>query len=204
MTQGSSIAAAVEQKHRECTKELEKQSIALINSDVCDEVLNTLLQEKFQATKLKKDDPKACVNVYDIRLTDTFSSCGMNWPKDLEWGGDEIQEPNQPPRKNLGGFKPEDGEVEESCRGNKKYFFAGTGAGLAAAGSSTMQLNTFGKRDSLDSILETDEEGSVSSNDAAGGSGTYYKDNVESDEPVQELVIGKPDSKSITNNDSIV
>lgn len=466
MKQGSSIAAAVEQKHRECTKELEKQSIALISSDVCDEVLNTLLQEKFQASKLKKDDPKACVNVYDIRLTDTFSSCGMNWPKDLEyvtpylrrndvllalnvpvedhivwkecsgavgqafkaknspsahtlladlikdgtevlmfngdqdlicnhlgnsklisalrWGGDEIQEPNQPPRKNVGGFKPEDGEVEESwyvngtlagtfqtgrnltyvkifnashmapldqpevsltllnqfigvpgfdregqkpkldtekamddnktdndkqdsndkeieeatwnayyragvvalvvvviltaglvffvlrnrrllrhairinesrprgvhyedgsrsgdsmdsydddverpsgfvntifsglsrwhrphhghrrstSRGNKKYFFAGTGASLAAAGSSAMQLDTFDKRDSLDSILETDEEGSISSNDAAGGSGTYYKDNVESDEPVQELVIGKPDSKSITNNDSIV
>ncbi|KAF5123150.1 hypothetical protein DV495_004050 [Geotrichum candidum] len=467
MEHGSSIAAVVEQKHRECTKELGTMETAPISNDVCDQILDSLLQEKFQATKLKKEDPRACVNVYDIRLTDTFSSCGMNWPKDLEymtpylrrsdvldalnipadeqvvwkecsgavgqafkakksasahtllanlirdgtevlmfngdqdlicnhigntnlinalsWGGEEIQESNQPPRKNPGGFKPEDGEVEESwyvngveagtfqtgrnltyvkifnashmvpldqpevsqmllnqfigvpgvdresqkpnneqqkgdetqpeegasgnndkeieeatwnayyragvvalvvviiltaglvffvlrnrrllrhairlnesrprgvhyedgtrsgdsldsydddverptglvntlfsglsrwhrphqghrrssSRGNKKYYFAGAGgAGLSRAGGSpAVELNTFGKRDSLDSILETDEEGSAGTDDEVGGSGAHYTDNVDDEDSVQELVISKPDSKIITNDDSIV
>ena len=26
-----------------------------------------------------------CVNIYDIRLSDTYPSCGMNWPPDLTY-----------------------------------------------------------------------------------------------------------------------
>ena len=67
-----------------------------------------------------------------------------------------------------------------------------------------MELNTFGKRGSLDSILETDEEGSAGTDDEVGGSGAHYTDNVDDEDSVQELVISKPDSKIITNDDSIV
>lgn len=26
-----------------------------------------------------------CVNIYDVRLSDTFPACGMNWPPDLKY-----------------------------------------------------------------------------------------------------------------------
>lgn len=80
---GSAIAAHLEQKNRECLKELSELPSVPINNNVCDRILNTLLSELFQDTRLPKTDPRACVNIYDIRLRDTFSSCGMNWPPDL-------------------------------------------------------------------------------------------------------------------------
>ncbi|KAJ5689753.1 hypothetical protein N7462_004145 [Penicillium macrosclerotiorum] len=48
----------------------------LVNSNECEEVLKGLLQ-------LTVKDKK-CTNMYDIRLTDSYPSCGMNWPPDLE------------------------------------------------------------------------------------------------------------------------
>lgn len=49
-------------------------------SDVCDEVLNTLLR-----VARDRDAPsdQQCVNMYDYTLRDEFPSCGMNWPPDL-------------------------------------------------------------------------------------------------------------------------
>lgn len=45
----------------------------------CEDILNTML-------RLIKDGngDDACVNMYDIRLKDSYPSCGMNWPPDLE------------------------------------------------------------------------------------------------------------------------
>lgn len=82
--QGSSIAATLEQKQRQCVQALSKLSSPEIGNTECDKILDTLLQELYQETKLAETDDKACVNVYDIRKTDTFSSCGMNWPPDLK------------------------------------------------------------------------------------------------------------------------
>lgn len=49
-------------------------------SDVCDRVLNTLLE-----VARDRDAPsdQQCVNMYDYTLRDEFPSCGMNWPPDL-------------------------------------------------------------------------------------------------------------------------
>lgn len=46
----------------------------------CEAVLNQLLK----VTQTGSGD-KACVNMYDIRLRDSYPSCGMNWPPDLEF-----------------------------------------------------------------------------------------------------------------------
>lgn len=217
--QGSSIAADIEQKHRECAKSLDKHSIVPISDGICDRVLNTLLQELFQATGFKKTDPRACVNIYDVRLTDSFSSCGMNWPPDLaavtpflrrpqvvdalnidrdeqvkwkecsgpvsrafqaanspssitllpgiiadgiqilmfngdqdlicnhfgntkliqnmRWGGEEIHVPGQPPSKYAGGFKPDDGESEES------WYVDGVAAGSFQNGRNLTYIKLF-------------------------------------------------------------
>jgi len=29
------------------------------------------------------DGKEMCMNIYDIRLSDTYPACGMNWPPDL-------------------------------------------------------------------------------------------------------------------------
>lgn len=81
--QGSSVAASIEVRQRECLKALADMPSVSINVEKCDAILDTLLQEMFLATNLPKTDSNACVNIYDIRLKDTFSSCGMNWPEDL-------------------------------------------------------------------------------------------------------------------------
>lgn len=82
---GSDIAATIESKTKRCSEyfETHDNDRAGLAIPVCDEVLDGILRELFLASGLKKSDPNACVNVYDIRLRDTFSSCGMNWPPDL-------------------------------------------------------------------------------------------------------------------------
>jgi len=45
----------------------------------CEDVLSNMLK------LLKKGDGNdACINMYDVRLRDSYPSCGMNWPPDLE------------------------------------------------------------------------------------------------------------------------
>lgn len=81
---GSSVAATLENQQRECLKSLAEQGKNVsIHDDVCEGILSSITRELFLETGLNKTDPNACVNVYDIRLHDTFSSCGMNWPPDL-------------------------------------------------------------------------------------------------------------------------
>lgn len=81
---GSSIAASVESKHKKCVEWFQEHpDTSVISVSVCESIVNTMLKELFQSTGLNRDDPNACVNMYDIRLRDTFSSCGMNWPGDL-------------------------------------------------------------------------------------------------------------------------
>lgn len=46
----------------------------------CERILQTILED----TKRTKDGGDVCWNMYDIRLQDTFPSCGMNWPPDLK------------------------------------------------------------------------------------------------------------------------
>ena len=48
---------------------------------VCEQILQDIL--KSTITKKKGTEDQECVNMYDIRLRDTWPSCGMNWPPDL-------------------------------------------------------------------------------------------------------------------------
>lgn len=47
-----------------------------ININICENVLSTFLE----VTR----DGNQCYNMYDVRLKDSYPSCGMNWPPDLE------------------------------------------------------------------------------------------------------------------------
>lgn len=49
------------------------------STPVCEEVMGAVLKSFIKEV----DGTKMCMNVYDIRLTDTYPSCGMSWPPDL-------------------------------------------------------------------------------------------------------------------------
>lgn len=47
---------------------------------LCEQLLLGILRE----TQIKGSDGNMmCYNVYDVRLKDTYPSCGMNWASDL-------------------------------------------------------------------------------------------------------------------------
>jgi carboxypeptidase D len=44
-----------------------------------------ILTQFLQASNKKNGGDQACYNMYDVRLKDSYPSCGMNWPPDLEY-----------------------------------------------------------------------------------------------------------------------
>lgn len=76
---GSDVAQQIEATYRQCSKAMATGGYDHVDSSACEEVL----QEILRLTVKKKDGKNECVNMYDVRLTDTYPSCGMNWPPDL-------------------------------------------------------------------------------------------------------------------------
>lgn len=81
MKQGSDADKAVEKQMQRCLGELSKPDANdHVDINVCEMVLQEILRMN---TGTGNDD--ACMNMYDVRLRDSFPSCGMNWPPDLEF-----------------------------------------------------------------------------------------------------------------------
>lgn len=76
---GSETAQQIEGTYRQCSKAIASGGINHVDTSVCEEVL----QEILRLTTKKKDGKNQCINMYDVRLTDVYPSCGMNWPPDL-------------------------------------------------------------------------------------------------------------------------
>jgi carboxypeptidase D len=73
---GTPEAELVEAQHNACLKDLAKSSgKEKVDIYSCEAILQKVLQVT------KKND--RCTNMYDIRLTDDYPSCGMAWPPDL-------------------------------------------------------------------------------------------------------------------------
>lgn len=73
---GTDGAAQVEKAMTQCLSDLNTdQGIDNIHIGSCEEVLTEVLRVTL------KDNQ--CVNMYDIRLTDSYPACGSNWPPDL-------------------------------------------------------------------------------------------------------------------------
>ena len=81
---GSRVATLIENKQKECFTDLQDlgQNVT-VHTAVCETILRLILRELYKETGLQATDPSACVNAYDIRLQDTYGSCGLNWPPDL-------------------------------------------------------------------------------------------------------------------------
>ncbi|KAF2150541.1 carboxypeptidase B-like-like protein [Myriangium duriaei CBS 260.36] len=77
---GTPESEKVEKQHLQCLDSLSAQPKEMINNRVCENVLTELLRVTHDMPKMKGK----CYNMYDIRLTDEYSSCGMNWPEDLK------------------------------------------------------------------------------------------------------------------------
>lgn len=78
---GSDIAKKLEAQQAVCLKLLNEQGGKdRVDLSECEQILQDLLR----VTQKKGSDGRPqCINMYDVRLTDSFPSCGMNWPPDL-------------------------------------------------------------------------------------------------------------------------
>lgn len=76
---GTNIANQLEVQQRICQKQLAVSKGAVDNQD-CEKILQDLLE---MTSTNRGGGAKECYNMYDVRLTDVYPSCGMNWPPDL-------------------------------------------------------------------------------------------------------------------------
>lgn len=80
ITPDTSESKLVESTLATCKADLAKPDGVKVSVDSCEAVLQAILKN----TRTKGDKGKnMCYNMYDIRLRDTYPSCGMNWPPDL-------------------------------------------------------------------------------------------------------------------------
>lgn len=80
----------------QCQTELDKLNTEPVSVGVCEDVMGVVL-EPFEREYVfsranvllgahnayRIDGKEMCMNMYDIRLSDTSPACGMNWPPDL-------------------------------------------------------------------------------------------------------------------------
>lgn len=74
----SDKAKQLQHLHRICDRKLSTEP-GHVDYRECEAVLSAMLK----LTRTKSGDDHKCYNMYDVRLRDSFPSCGMNWPPDL-------------------------------------------------------------------------------------------------------------------------
>ncbi|QPH04318.1 Cell death protease [Epichloe festucae Fl1] len=78
LEKGSDKAQQVQHLQRICDKALSTKP-GLVDYPECDAILQKILDLTRQGS-----GDQECINMYDVRLRDSYSSCGMNWPPDLK------------------------------------------------------------------------------------------------------------------------
>lgn len=77
----SEAAKRIESQQAICMKELNQEGGKdRVDIKSCEEILQQILSETSTKTS---DGHSQCLNMYDVRLKDSYPSCGMNWPPDL-------------------------------------------------------------------------------------------------------------------------
>lgn len=77
---GGSIAKKLEAQQSQCTQILSDGGKDKVDVPQCEQILQGILA----MTQTSEGGKNMCYNMYDVRLKDTYPSCGMNWPPDLE------------------------------------------------------------------------------------------------------------------------
>jgi carboxypeptidase D len=73
-------ANLVEKQQASCMQQLSDGGKDHVDVRDCEDILQTILR----VTRSEKNGKQMCLNMYDVRLTDEYPSCGMAWPPDLE------------------------------------------------------------------------------------------------------------------------
>ncbi|KAE9963480.1 Cell death protease [Venturia inaequalis] len=76
---GTADANIIEKQQASCMQQLSDGGKDHVDNRECEEILQAILR----VTSTEKNGKKMCLNMYDVRLTDEYPSCGMNWPPDL-------------------------------------------------------------------------------------------------------------------------
>jgi len=79
---GSDMALTLEAQAAVCTKAIANGGKDRVDTPECEGILQDILRLTNNPSKYGGD--QSCVNMYDVRLRDSYPSCGMNWPPDLE------------------------------------------------------------------------------------------------------------------------
>lgn len=74
----------------DCHQELDKTASRDVGK--CDEILQTIVAST--TTKQPGASGYTCINIYDMRLTDSSPACGMNWPTTLSAMYDYLRRPD--------------------------------------------------------------------------------------------------------------
>lgn len=77
--EGSTSGKRLVAKQAECKTALDEGGKDHVDLPICETVLQEILRE----TQKTVNGEAHCYNMYDVRLDDTYPSCGMNWPPDL-------------------------------------------------------------------------------------------------------------------------
>lgn len=77
---GTAEAEKVENQQAVCMKEMESIGSSHVSINSCE----MILQEILRVTRDNTRPQGECINMYDIRLGDSYPSCGMSWPPDLK------------------------------------------------------------------------------------------------------------------------
>ncbi|KAK4541290.1 hypothetical protein LTR36_008206 [Oleoguttula mirabilis] len=77
ITPGTDADRQIQDQQKTCFADLDKGGKDHVDTTSCEAILQDILR-----TSTKQLGGK-CVNMYDVRLDDSYPSCGMNWPPDL-------------------------------------------------------------------------------------------------------------------------
>ena len=77
---GTEKAKAIEAQQAICVQRLSAGGKDHVDTAECEDIMQKILDLTRDNSKKQNEQ---CVNMYDIRLRDSFPSCGMNWPPDL-------------------------------------------------------------------------------------------------------------------------
>ncbi|KAI0201909.1 Alpha/Beta hydrolase protein [Astrocystis sublimbata] len=75
---GTALGVKLEGMLRDCRTKLALTDSNKISNQLCEVILSEILRQT-------QKNGGQCVNMYDVRLTDEYPSCGMNWPPDLKY-----------------------------------------------------------------------------------------------------------------------
>lgn len=82
--QGSSEYNAMKQKNDVCEAAKKKLKAGQHPQEIdgCEELLQEIIELTYTKAAKPNDEPR-CINIYDVRLSDTHPACGMTWPPTL-------------------------------------------------------------------------------------------------------------------------